>query len=288
MLAGPDPLRAIRIITELDLSQLIFSHHPLNTQSNSVGGDECLAHGIHYLLHAKIWSLGIPRLVYLSSILYPFANDILPDRKGKKDSAARQLVLSSLKLCMNDADACHAIIERVEECDRIVGLFDAGLLEVSELGSFLRDPSMITLGENWKMALAFSCAIKIGGLLSPRASDPLQNRVNVANHEADLEIEGQDPRVNAIVSVYERFFRLVRECGFDGLWAWKPVLSGRDIMLEFEVKKGPSIRVALDEVMRWQILHAIEYADQLEMKAACLAYFKSLDIPFPEIETLVP
>lgn len=283
MLAGPDPLRAIRIITRLDLSHLIFAHHPLHTQSGK-GGNEDLAHGAHYLLHAKNWRIGIPRLVYLSSILYPFSKEILPDRKGKPDSAVRQLVLSSLKLCMNDADACHAILERVEVCDRIIGMFDAGSLEVSELGAFLRHPSMIVLGENWRIALAFSCAVRIGGLLRPIDTDPLQTRVNVKNHDAGFEGgSGQDSCVDVIVNSYERFFAYVTECRFNGLWAWKPVLSGKDVMAEFGVEKGPNVRIALEAIMKWQIVHSIEYADGAGMKEACLAYFRCLDVAFPRV-----
>lgn len=176
---------------------------------------------------SELTTVADPRLVYLSTFLYPLRHLIVSDAKGKKQLLPTFIVRESIKFKNKDIQSVTSILENVDEM-RSVLMADVESADFCRLnvGMVLR-----SLKDLWMTALLVAAMAEI------------------QSKEDDL------PYGEIVIRKVKQFHSNVRLHELDECWKIKPLLDGKDILQSLELPRGPAIAPYIDAQIRWMLLN---------------------------------
>mmetsp|Transcript_25631 Transcript_25631/g.39710 ORF Transcript_25631/g.39710 Transcript_25631/m.39710 type:complete len:532 (+) Transcript_25631:274-1869(+) len=178
------------------------------------------------------------RLLYLTSFLHPFRLLNYTDARGNIRPVIHFIIQESLRFKHKDFVNIWAIIIEHEGQMRI-------LLQKEKSGT--------------------SCKLEIGQALHQMKELWLTALVVATVMEAhEKPLEQREELIKTCISLYERTINF----GLDGCWLVTPHLSGKEIMHELGIVKGPMVGYYLSEQRKWQIMNP--QGD----KQACIDFLK--------------
>lgn len=256
MMKGQDPLRAIRIIVDLELYKSIYHVPPQITSiASSTPKPQELSLRAATTLHSLLSSTsedsmslhptlrsyvlqepGCKARLFLAASLYSYHGITYPDPKGKEQTLVKCAIQDGLKLGRQNhyLDGVPALYSASDLLNG-VSLGQDRLKLPSErvaIGLLLRQKSVhnIDTGSHWAGSLVFSLVCEL---------------VSASNREDAAEC----------VQRYNALTRRVEELGLDKAVDIEPILDGGAIARVMDEKPGPWMKVMVNRVLEWQLGH---------------------------------
>ncbi|CAG8488975.1 10206_t:CDS:10 [Ambispora leptoticha] len=241
MIKGPDPLHSFELIHSLDLFDIIFTRPP---EKLVIGDMEDPIKGVNSSKILK-WLLSITenkidisprppgeiRSLYLASILLPYANMLVKERK-KEIPAAAYVIKNSLKLPNQDVDTTTMLFASIKPLHDAAHKNEEISLDRLHLGRIIRE-----IGSKWPMALILSVAID----LLPELES----------------IKSGNPNENVLRGIqrYNNLIKRINELGLQECYSLKHIIDGKSIIDLLKIKPGPQLKEYLQSVIEWQFEH---------------------------------
>ncbi|XP_024541362.1 putative CCA tRNA nucleotidyltransferase 2 [Selaginella moellendorffii] len=241
MLLGNDPTQAMELLLDLKLFRSVFTPPaPL-----LVDGWErlCVQH-IHaawdVLQLVNVNLTAEHKLKFLlAALLFPLQDSTYEGKKRKKFPSTSFIIRESLKLKNADADGVVDLHRSARKFDRLedVLLSDAAEAITTHAAADTREEvqrleaglELMEIKDLWRAALVLS---SLNDLLENQAWDA-QEKAKVCTSVMDF----------------------ISKQGLDESWNTKPLLDGKEIMAEFQLKGGPAVKDLKDLSIQWQLAH---------------------------------
>nr|CCA17355.1 tRNA nucleotidyltransferase putative [Albugo laibachii Nc14] len=176
------------------------------------------------------------KLRILASFLCPLSSfDVM--ESNKKIRVPYYIIKESLKLRNRDAgDIADTILAN---CGELRNLVHEKVFDRVKTGLLLRK-----VGSLWKVCRDVACI-----------SDMVENCTT-----------SQSP----ILAKYDSLTTFVATSNLQGVWSWKPLMTGSDVIQVLGISPGPDVKKILDEIIVWQL------EDPDRTYESCVEHFKRL------------
>lgn len=178
--------------------------------------------------------------------------------KSKEEPFVPVVMIESVKRRQKDGSDVHCILAGAMGFLQLVQSTQVEEAHCKEVaGSLLRS----TAKEHWRLAILLAAAQAVLPILaSPSYRGPSACRAQ-AQAAASLSLA-------AALQPFRVLHAKLRDWGLvhasvdspssvvHGCWEWKPVVTGAEVLDAFGCRPGPAMGALMDEVMRWQIVHA--------------------------------
>ncbi|KAJ3506092.1 hypothetical protein NLJ89_g7066 [Agrocybe chaxingu] len=263
MVQGRDPLRSAQLICELKLYHSVFSVIPGEVKSNlpesllgqvpnEALGAATILHALHAPeaselthLHPSLLSvvsenpLVLARL-YLAGLLLPYRSLTYTDSKKKTHPVVASVIRDSLKLGTQ-----NHYLDGIPVLFAGIGVIKAGMeahskdpFDRTKLGLLLRNKFVHNpqTGSHWSTTLLLSL---------------ITDLVPSYNTSQDiLDVYA----ASSVIDLYNSFIKTIVDFGLQNDVDSKPLLTGHDIVVAFNVgKPGPWVGKVLEDVVEWQL-----------------------------------
>ncbi|KAJ3304667.1 CCA tRNA nucleotidyltransferase, mitochondrial [Kappamyces sp. JEL0829] len=216
MLLGPNPQRAVSLISEFGFYDLVFAC-PDGIVPDSVPAERSSA-SIKYSTILKLF-------------LAPFRT-ATHKVKSKVHTIVRHIVLHSLKLSIYQSDFCERLLVHADAIASAAKKHAQAPLDRKTIGLLVRDIGARPLGKQWDLAVLLALVVEL--------------------YDCELEsIVG-----GAGQPIIDRYSGLVKHIFANSLQTahdLKPILDGKSVAKVLNVKPGPHLGVILQELIEWQM-----------------------------------
>jgi len=255
MLSGPYPVRALRLICDLNLFRVVF---PLPPNNLSKKDDDVelkrqstrLASIVESLLLEKRTGLDNEyeetedqkrmfrlrqRLMLLAAFLSLQAPQIYLNTRHRKASVVQFMLQDDLRMSAKDSTSIWHLIQssRVMR-DLVNSSAETSCLTRLEAGLTLR-----TVGGMWRDALDLAMA----------------QELLEAEEEDQLESDALSKRVKDVRRKYLSMLKALETYNLGDVWELKPLFDGQYICTMLQVRPGPFIGRLLQDQIEWQLVH---------------------------------
>ncbi|KAL2915516.1 CCA tRNA nucleotidyltransferase, mitochondrial [Polyrhizophydium stewartii] len=252
MLAGQDPVRALRLIRDIGFYPLVFTPPPELPADVPIQSERAVL-GSHIidLIHsesmlAKLGLLSLPltpedlRNLHLAAALLPYRT-LTYKHKNKDLSVVRFVVCNSIKLSNIDGDTAHALVNDAPKI-RDHALRNASKsLDRMTLGLLVRDLGGRPLGAKWDLAVLMALAEDLADLAAQEA-DPFAMRLD-------------SDAATSVIAIYAKLLADIAAHGLQNAYQLKHIVDGKDLASLLSLRPGPQIGRYLQIVMEWQLTH---------------------------------
>ncbi|KAJ8327335.1 CCA tRNA nucleotidyltransferase, mitochondrial [Batrachochytrium dendrobatidis] len=261
MLEGPDPVRAIKILQDIEFYPLVFLAPPNICQETVV--HEKYAYVANYILKLMIQkgilaemgisqiplSLQDSRNLHLAATVLPYQG-LTFRLKNKYISVVRHVVGTSIRLSKHDGDTAHALLDSSLHIRDLANqnFYNDGNTDRTTLGMFVRELGARPLGEKWDLAVLMALVHQLTEIAFELA-DPSQFSLN-------------DEKVVHAIAVYSKLLTSIMSHQVYDTYNTRPLLDGKEIATILGVKLGPQIGRYLYHVMEWQLSHVNSTKEQ--------------------------
>ncbi|TPX32712.1 hypothetical protein SmJEL517_g04241 [Synchytrium microbalum] len=243
MLKGPHPVRAVELMREFGMYELVFSKPdspksvPLDANQAVVSMTKMqwMMNNCQALLPNGLFPLNGAerRLMFLSAAVIPSHGQTFPDKKTSAP-LCKHLVLNSLKLSMHDVDMVAALLGRAENFHDTALENKKQPFTRKSLGFAIRSLGAKPLLSNWPLLALTSLVIQ-----TIKQSHGLDD-----TNATQLLLED-----------YQSLFLRVQDLGLLDVYSLKPIIDGREVSSLLNLRPSPQIAEALERVIEWQLEH---------------------------------
>lgn len=296
------PEYGLDIINYTGLSQAIFNAGPVDLKSLNTPetvdeyqrGYDAIPRQVGLAttacgMFSKAYPLGDadPKLFWLAVILAPFGSLKVHANPKKKDNWALVVLVllrEGIKLANKDVDVVTALVSHrathKSELQLYLDAASAGSpVSRADLGFWLRE-----YGANARLALVYNAfadfleALPQYDVDSTHVPSPFEDASFTHPEEANAALE-------SVVARYRALDELITDQGLTDVHLVKPLIDGKRLIAEVKalneayakVKGGPWMMGFLADILRWQLAHPDEGADE------CVAWVRE-EIPKREIK----
>lgn len=256
MISGSQPVAAMAYIIELQLFWAVFT---LPSQMESSEAEGCERLCISYMdsawrflqLVGSSLTDDLRRLYLYAALLLPFRNAFYKDKKGKQIPVASHIFRNSLKLKASDADA-------------VIGQHLSAEKFVSLIPSITSEESLLNLEVDWKReTIEVPVAAKLRvlcGLLLREIKEFWHSALvlSLLLYPEDIgdTIKLLDKELDKRRELFNRVENSILEMGLEKVWEAKPLVNGKEIMSELQLKLGgPIVKEWQQKLLEWQLAY---------------------------------
>ncbi|EFJ21948.1 hypothetical protein SELMODRAFT_151539 [Selaginella moellendorffii] len=259
MLLGNDPTQAMELLLDLKLFRSVFTPPaPL-----LVDGWErlCVQH-IHaawdvlQLVNVKLTAEHKLKFL-LAALLFPLQDSTYEGKKRKKFPSTSFIIRESLKLKNADADGVVDLHRSARKFDRLedVLLSDAAEVITAHAAANTREEvQRLEAGDAFAWVCSSCAEDRIFVGLELMEIKELWRAALVLSSLNDL-LENQAWDAQEKAKVCTSVMDFISKQGLDESWNTKPLLDGKEIMAEFQLKGGPAVKHLKDLSIQWQLAH---------------------------------
>ncbi|KAJ8655637.1 hypothetical protein O0I10_008726 [Lichtheimia ornata] len=261
MVTGPLPLKAIEMIHDLGLYNVIFATHA-NIVSGTVQDSSIAVRAVgviqwlagHPMEALRPYSKDEMRLLNMASYFLPFS-DIITEQKGRHIVGVQDVLRDSIKATKSDMTCLAHLFSEYPSFTVAVDSNMQNTISRQELGMLIRGSK-----ELWTTTLKLALVVEL-----LKANDTIDWR-QPYNVTSDQSLEFICEKYNALISQTLQY-------GISDCYKWKPMLDGKKIAQILGIKPGPSMGDLLQQTMKWQL--ANPEGTQEECSAMIKAYWEA-------------
>ncbi|KAI8917895.1 hypothetical protein DFJ77DRAFT_509402 [Powellomyces hirtus] len=312
MIKGPDPVRALQLINDFGFYPLVFAP-PVGVEQVHIipGLVVAYARFIEIILasqeledmFADSTKIAIDdedrRLLFLTASVVPFAHHTWEDKKMRTHYLSKEIILTSLKLGLHDADAASTVLESLP---RVL----AAVREHPDrrtLALLIRELGKPPLHAKWYLAVLFAWADEAlkewmihlpVGASHPHDLPALPLPSDAFTHDpyarlaADPIAHDEMTRLSAARAVqrasqqFISFMRSIREMGIEDAQDFRAYLNGKEVAAILGIRPGIEIGTYLKALTEWQL------GKPQANKEECVAWLESYAEEHPPQSNNVP